>query len=354
MLSEFKIKGFRCFKDFRVSSLRRVNVFSGLNNSGKTSLLEALFLYFSPHNSQNFLRINGFRGIEQMSLDYDILFGGNFFNFDTSQNIILDGSDDNDLGLSYAVHFRTTPSVSLIMPQDLSKPSSVDNGKLKDMEIILKTEDHQEFFCSRLTMTGNGLKTESNKDLAFQIKPGIFLSTAARIPAENQKRFSDLSRKGNQGALIDALKILEPRIKALEILEYGGTPLIHGDIGIGTKIPLQYMGDGILRLLSILLAISDAPKGVVLVDELDSGLHYTALESVWKAIGKAASDNDVQVFATTHSRECVMSGHKAFSEKPDDFSFFRVDVDEDRQTRSLVPFDTEALEGALQFGYEVR
>jgi AAA15 family ATPase/GTPase len=91
-------------------------------------------------------------------------------------------------------------------------------------------------------------------------------------------------------------------------------------------VPIPFMGDGIRRVLSIVLAIANAPGGVVLIDEVENGLHYSVMKDVWKAIALAARQFDVQVFATTHSWECILAAHHAFQEsKPYELRYFRLD-----------------------------
>jgi AAA15 family ATPase/GTPase len=67
------------------------------------------------------------------------------------------------------------------------------------------------------------------------------------------------------------------------------------------------MGDGMWRMLTMAMAITQAKGGVLLVDEIDTGLHYTAMADMWNLICKSAKEFQVQVFATTHSYDCVHS-----------------------------------------------
>ncbi len=76
MLSSFQVKDFRCFKDIKLDRLARVNLIGGKNNTGKTTLLEALFLSLGPNNPELLIRINVFRGIQQFKVDTDALFEG--------------------------------------------------------------------------------------------------------------------------------------------------------------------------------------------------------------------------------------------------------------------------------------
>ena len=68
------------------------------------------------------------------------------------------------------------------------------------------------------------------------------------------------------------------------------------------------MGDGINRILTIILSMLNCPAGGALaVDEIDNGLHYSVQEQLWKMVFSLANELDVQVFATTHSMDCLKS-----------------------------------------------
>ena len=85
--------------------------------------------------------------------------------------------------------------------------------------------------------------------------------------------------------------------------------MIWGDIGLRELVPLAVMGDGMSRLARLVLAIADAPGGLVLVDEIETGLHHTVLSDVWRVVDEAARQFETQVVATTHSYECIRAAH---------------------------------------------
>jgi len=118
-------------------------------------------------------------------------------------------------------------------------------------------------------------------------------------------------------------------------------------------VPLPFMGEGMRRVLSIVLAIANAPGGVVLIDEVENGLHHSVLIKVWQAIADAAERADAQVFATTHSYECIQAAHKAFSEKrPSDLRLFRLDrVDSEIR---VAAYNETTLETSIDMSLEVR
>src|SRR5256885_1678397 len=83
-----------------------------------------------------------------------------------------------------------------------------------------------------------------------------------------------------------ALQVLEPRLQRLSLVPLAGKAVIHGDVGLDLLVPVAFMGEGMRRLLSILLAISNA-SGPVLIDEIENGFHHSVMTRVWKAIAQA-------------------------------------------------------------------
>ena len=116
-----------------------------------------------------------------------------------------------------------------------------------------------------------------------------------------------------EDTLLGALRMIEPGIERIATIgaarrRLGGYP--RGGVAVklaGQRVPIGSLGDGIWRLLGIALALVRARGGVLLVDEIDTGLHYSVLEKMWRLVHETANRLDVQVFATTHSRDCYES-----------------------------------------------
>jgi hypothetical protein len=179
---------------------------------------------------------------------------------------------------------------------------------------------------------------------------------SARNPSnttEDAQRFGQLDILGKQDTIVSFLNIIEPRLKSLSSVSMGDTSVIHGDIGLSRKIPVPYMGDGISRLLSIILAIANTRNGLVLIDECENGLHHSVMPGVWKAIGQAAREYNCQIICTTHSYECLAAAQQGMSgDLAIDFSYIRIDRDDNHCTAKH--FDHEMLTMALENNMEVR
>jgi hypothetical protein len=180
-----------------------------------------------------------------------------------------------------------------------------------------------------------------------------FVMSRGGYALENAERFSKLEEIGKESELIEPLRVVEPRLKRLAIIVTGAGPMIHGDIGIGRMIPIPMMGEGVGRLLTLLLAITSSENGIVMVDEIETGIHFSAMAGIWSALAKAARSTNVQIFASTHSWECMRAAHEAFSKERDyDLSIQRLDRKDDSVTATK--YDREMIQAALSSGVELR
>jgi predicted ATPase len=119
----------------------------------------------------------------------------------------------------------------------------------------------------------------------------------------------DIILTPEESMLIEALRSIEPSIERIASAGSSAARLERGGVfvkctGIDQRIPIGSMGDGIWRLLGIAMLLVATRSGVLLIDEIDTGLHYSVMETMWKLVCKTAERLDIQVFATTHSRDC--------------------------------------------------
>ena len=126
--------------------------------------------------------------------------------------------------------------------------------------------------------------------------------------------------------------------------------MIWADIGMSELVPLALLGEGMTRIARLVLAISSAPNGLVLVDEVENGLHHTALSNVWKAVESAATQFNTQIVATTHSRECAEAAHDSL----DSQSFRLHRLETDGASKRCITYSPGTVAAAMQHELEVR
>lgn len=360
MYKSFEVRNFRCFRELTIAGLERVNLIAGVNNVGKTALLEAMFLHCGAYNPALALKINAFRGIETVKIElgqwvetpWDSLFS----DFDTSRRVELVGENEATDCRILRLKVVRQPEELATIGQFVQHAADRSEGILLSSEVAqvleLEYEDKERRSEYHMILNQKGMRIEPIPPAPPF--PAFFQSARMRIPfAQEAERFGKLEIQGKQDVLLRVLQLIEPRLSRLAMIVEAGQPILQGDIGLSRPIPLPLMGGGMVRLASLVLHIGNAPNGVVLVDEIENGLHHSILPKVWRAIGEVAREFNTQVFATTHSLECITAAHKAFAESElYDFRLHRLERIE--ETIRAVTYDREALEAAIETGLEVR
>lgn len=366
MYESFTVKNYRGFREVTISNLKRINLIAGMNNSGKTSLLEALFIHAGKNNPDLLLRVNAFRGMDTLKIDLsnwsEMPWESLFHNRDISKPIEFNATLDSKVRSqlistktprdSYELDTSTSRNKSKYFDSTFDHSSSTIASPIPNTK-VLQLEEHTGKKSSRntLTFTPQGVHLDKTPSPDF---PGYFIYSR-KMPSnkEDAELFGKLDILGETETLVDILKIIEPRLKRLTTVYVNDVPTIHGDIGLEKLLPLTHMGEGISRLASFLLRISNCKDGVVFIDEIENGFHYSVLGGIWKAIFHISKEYNVQVFATTHSYECAKSANNAFSgDKNYDFAYYRLDRLDD--VIIVNSYDNDTLNYAFKTDIEVR
>ena len=116
--------------------------------------------------------------------------------------------------------------------------------------------------------------------------------------------------EGRESEVIDAMQILESDLDSIHFLTGDAYRRTSGGVLLGSRksrrrVPLGSFGDGMRRLLALSVSLVQTANGFLLIDEIDTGLHFSVMEDMWKLVVSAARQSNVQVFATTHSYDCI-------------------------------------------------
>ncbi|MDP8240767.1 MAG: AAA family ATPase [Candidatus Hatepunaea meridiana] len=357
MYKEFKIKNFKCFSDFSIDSFERVNLIAGENCVGKTAFLEALFIHCGAYNPGLTFRIDSLRGVKVVNFDnfketpWDHLFN----DFNTSKGIVLFGKTDNkeERELHLRIVDKQNELKEIINTKDTdieeTESASISTNIIKTLELMSKDEKKRE----HISFIFIHKQKIHNINVIAPPFPAQYVSNRIQISDEIINYFSAIEKVGKQRIVLNVIKVVEKRLKRLTNITIGKDTVIYGDIGLNQLVPISYMGSGITRLLSVILAIANNNNGIVLIDEIENGFHHGIMKKVWQAIGKAARDFNVQVFAVTHSRECVVAAHQAFSENDVyDFRYHR--LDKIKGVIKAVNYNQEIMQAAIEANFEVR
>jgi len=349
-----------------MEGLGRVNLLVGANNCGKTSVLEAISMLLTPGSVTQVWNAMLRRGEVQEDTaerEFDLahLFHGH--RLDVGQEFKLVGhSEDGDKSLSAAV-----------VERDSSKPLSSRYRRVQrelfDVEAENDTAVTQRPLSLRLCWS------RSNRDVELPItrRGGLLIDEYEyRVVADSGIPVHLITTDGLardrvvamlegvvltelEDTVLEALRSIEPNIERIAPIGSQRTRNYSARGGIAVRvnaqrIPIGSMGDGIWRLLGVALGLVRAQGGALLVDEIDTGLHYTVLQKMWKLVHETATKLDVQVFATTHSRDCYEALSAITEINRRDVSLQRIERDKPK----AVAFTEEEIAEASQRGLEVR
>ena len=353
MLEQLHIRNFRGFKDLRIERLHRINLIAGRNDTGKSTLLEAIFLLgcaADPRLALNnhVMRSDGVHVAGPASVA-ETIWKPLFFALDTGGPIEIAGhhASIGDMQLKLALERPVTTEL-LRDKKNGALPAAPGGERL----LAFTYADPQAGEISgRARETAEKVtfdRSDSNDDYApFS---GAILKPGAGDVTQDAIQLGQLRKQKRGGLLLDALRTIEPRLKDIEDNSSSGVPMLWVDIGLRELVPLPVMGNGMTHVARIVLSATAVQGGVLLVDEVENGLHHSVLPGVWSVVRRLAEQFNVQIFATTHSFECVQAAREALD--TGGFSLHRLEsVD---QTVRCVTYDADAIDGSIHHNLEVR
>ena len=367
MFESIQVRNFRVLKDLEVNPLGRINLIGGLNNSGKTSLLEAIFLLAGAGDPQLAVNSNVMRGFESGGIERPLeemlpaiseAWKEFFSGLDPSTTIEVVGNHSKFGNLTLTISAEQAGAREIIL--DRPGQSSVTQVPYEPSLIFRYGGPEDGQIEGHIRMGRQGIESKQpvphqdaryapivNADIPFNT---TFLTSRNGNIQNDAVILGKLRMQKRGDLLLDALRVVEPDLQSIEDSSASGTPMIWGDIGLPELIPLHVMGEGMTRIARLVLYISDTPNGVLLVDEIENGLHHTVLPQVWEVVDTAAKQFNTQVFATTHSDECIRAAHESLDSE--DFRYHRLKV-VDSGNRS-VTYEPDAITAAVKHGFEVR
>lgn len=354
MLSDFKIRGFRCFDQLEIPSLRRLNLITGKNSTGKTTLLEALRVYACDGSPDDLAVMLDVRGESSEASAVDALAtifgvsGGQGAPHDWAQKSCELGPSDNPLQLKMRWH-----------QQDRKTKEWVETTNRVGSEVLLLVSSAKGNEWVRADWSD--LRNSTNS--WDPILPSFFVPIGGMRPESMDAIWQQTVLEGYDAALIMALSLLEPGIARLAFVRDTRTNKTQARIAFkdGRKPrPLAALGAGVHRLLGLLLACHGAQAGLLLVDEIDTGLHYSVQPRMWELLTAWAIQFNVQIFATTHSLDCVRAFAEVARKKNDEektnasAQVIRLGRRGDEHLRAFLFEDPEAFEMVAKDELEVR
>ncbi len=329
-LTYFKVENFKRFESFEMKDLGQFNLIVGDNNVGKTSVLEALLVDRIARVCINsFATVVNTRQLNVNPRYSDLIFFAN-------------GSQFNEKNISIKFFLNDV------------KDSSVD--------IIFERDNYKFRFNGGMVKNGDNFLDQS-------LNLEVGLSTFYKIPYIPFGRGYEIKTpefyKLLQGSkqlkknFIEALKLMVPTISNIEPDALERDSLIYHQDHLDYALPLELFGDGTLKLFRILAEIIIHKGGRLMIDEIETGVHYSRMKQFLEVVIRSANENNVQLFLTTHNKECIQSFVEAFSEpelnglttKARNITL--VENKDSKQVTAHV-YSFEQLEHAIHVGNEIR
>jgi ABC-type branched-subunit amino acid transport system ATPase component len=378
MLESFQISNFLLFQHLEVKKLNRVNLIVGKNNSGKSTFLEAVELYVSNADPTVILNLIQSRQEtwvseaqpQSQNFEYNyvrhLFFGHKLPQIDEKGIVLGEVSSNAKLHICIAAYHSKNDD------QGTFKKIRISDSELNLLDENLSDLSNIEF----VLVAEEGDKTRRLFSLdrdwrnigryGPRISSGEFKSIYQLVSTENMSNRKlaalwDLTSLTNlETDVIYALRLIDNRVSGIAFVEDIShqkrsedkrIPLVKIE-GINEPLPLKSMGDGMTRLLHIIVALVNAKDGILLIDEFENGLHWTVQPKVWDIVFQLSEKLNVQVFATTHSRDCIKGFDTAWNQYPTLGAFFRLDIK--NSLIKVTEYTSETLTDALEMDVEVR
>ena len=303
-MSGFKsieIKNFRGIESLKIDDLSRLNVFLGQNNSGKSSVLEAIAMLTSMSNPDVPQMINAVRARKPFSNFLDIKYF--FRNLDISTSPDVSAIQSNGalrhlkLGLSYVFDELADPK-----NEPVQQTGSVFYVNTLEMNFEITNGLAKQVFKSWLRVNPQGIVVNRKLAEGYMENNRAWLIPSDLMTSNLTSDLAELFRRHKKDAVLALLKLFDERINGIEILT---DDVYIGFEGMTEMLPARVIGDGLRRYLGIVACAANPTIDMILIDEIDNGLHYSVYQKLWQALFSLAVATDKQVFVTTHSKETL-------------------------------------------------
>ncbi|MGA8613548.1 MAG: AAA family ATPase [Xanthobacteraceae bacterium] len=368
MIESFEVENFECFDSLKLSELKRVNIITGENASGKTALLEALFAA-ARGNPEGLIILNQLRGLiigagipgfpaiinaAQFPALWNHWFyssrkNGGSPSITTKISFQFIDSDKKN----YSGDFTYAPDQTQTTPQN---PVLLRTGTVPFVTARKVTEPQKPPISTSGSMTLNPQGQLQGTRILPNLGPSTYIFTAGLNYAEGDTVtwFSQLRESGGTNEIVEFLKNNFPFIQNLEVLQPtpGASAGIFATLTSGSVRRLQLLSSGIYKIITILLACAKSRKGIVLIDEIENGIFYDKYTLTWDILNRFSKDYNCQLFITSHSAECLRRLVPIIGDDVGDFSLLRTERENGKCVVRHI--SGASMKAALKRGGEIR
>lgn len=367
MLSNIEIINFRMFKHLKLDKLARVNLISGKNNSGKSAFLEAIFIHNSDYTEQ---AINKVLNDREETLDRGVsnishirhLFPGHKVDIDNFQPLRINSNKDKTfIDLGYTIIERSND-------EGIRKNIlSVSNDINKEIALFDLIDENIKFIIGSEKKGSKDIPLysfESELDLFSRMRASRVMSKNTLLVPSSGTSFDDMAILWDKISLTDlekhitsALGLIDNRVRGVAMVQSSGSnkriPVVKLS-HLEEPVTLKSLGDGMGRIFRIILSLVNCKGGILLIDEFENGLHWSVQDKIWDIVFTLARKLNVQIFCTTHSRDCLASFRKSWSKHEGDGCYFRIENKFEENQIKIRKYEFDLLESSLDLDVEVR
>jgi AAA15 family ATPase/GTPase len=298
-LSKIDIASFKNLRNIELEDFGHINLILGDNNVGKTSVLEVLLFDENPNNFLSNLRGTYLHKLNVSHIKGNIDFVTPFLDSKRNGaaiefNTFLKGAK---VGTKYSI---TSKELGSLTKAQYEKLELYFSNSSPNLHTAIVKRGSREYV---IPQNSPSLDNESTIYMPF-ISPKIIYAddllnfySKAIIPSKSKKQ-----------QLIQDMNQFIPGLEDIEIATQStsGIPILITRIdGNDTALPLNMYGDGSIKFFRILVEIATSANARLMIDEIDSGIHFSRLKSLWRTTLNSAIQNNTQLFITTHNDECL-------------------------------------------------
>lgn len=347
-----EIKNFRGIDHLKIDDFSRVNVLVGQNNSGKSTVLEAIAMLMSMSNPDAPQMINAVRARKSFSNFIDIKYFFRNMDVSTPPEVTSKQTDGSSrhlkMGLSYVFD-----ELADAKNEPVQQTGMVFYVNTLEMNFDVTNGADTHNYKSWLRVNPQGLVVNKKTAVGYMEKSRAWLIPSDLMTNSLASDLTELFRRNKKDNVLALLKLFDERIKGIEILT---DDVYIGFDGMTEMLPARVTGDGLRRYLSIVASAANPMTDMILIDEIDNGLHYSVYKKLWQAIFALAVTGDKQIFVTTHSKETLSSLNEMLEENATYQKGFRLYTIERTLKKGLQAYKLthEGLNGACENDVELR
>jgi len=360
MIVEVTVERFRGIRQLRVQDLGRVSLIVGKNDCGKTAFMEAVEIAVSLRAAPTMLMSQQLSRMGSAFGDpanFDRVWSPIFWNHEQETGASIGITRDD--GPASKIELRAPPPRGEIVISPHEESTSRGKMRLHAGEELLATKAWTlEFHTSMDGKDETFTLTSSASGLKFPHEPTgkvLWVRPSPVISYVEIQHASIIKPGEREPELLDILRTVDERVSGIELLAPDGkTAELFVRLERGARpLPLTMMGEGFQRCFKISSAIVAGGAPLIFIDGIDNGLHHLAIESLWRWLAAISARRNLQIFATTHSEECIEAACQAFTARNDN-GLRVVRLDRHADHTSAAVYDRSLVETAIDASIEIR